>query len=190
MESGDAMSEFGTLKELGVRVGDVVADGSGKDYSIQMIDNKTDHPRARLCDIGKLYALSHCGKSHQDVDGSFIPHWRIITRATPTPKLWSDLTPAEKGALLLAHHDGGQLQYMYNSDWVDCNDVFSGHYAYRIKPHIPKTATETFYGHSTKSVNCEWGFSRVTNGFSDTHRITFQTIDGKPDCASVKLEEV
>jgi len=163
-----------TLKELNVQVGDVV----------ECVSAHGDWLKK-----GKTYTVDHDMRVvGYDITSLNVSTFRIITRAPPT--LWRDLTPAEKGALLLAHHEGKTVQGTrvdIPDDWRVTAIGLDNH-AYRIKPHIPKTATETFYGHSTKSVQLEWGFSRVTNGFSDTHCITFTTIDGVPDCASVKME--
>jgi hypothetical protein len=40
-----------------------------------------------------------------------VPHWRIVSRAPAAPKLWRDMTPEEKGALLLAAHEGKVIEY-------------------------------------------------------------------------------
>lgn len=53
-------------------------------------------------------------------------------------KLWKHMTPEEKGALLLAAHEGKPLQYRKwgAASWEDCNSV-GGIYDYeyyRVKP--------------------------------------------------------
>jgi len=101
-----------------------------------------------------------------------------------TPKLWRDMTPEEKGVLLLAHHEGKVIE-CYNGDkWFESEyPAFMDDQEYRIRPE-PKVETVTLWG----------GIGRSWNACSfrhdDTHRITFETIDGKPDCASIKMEEI
>jgi hypothetical protein len=60
---------------------------------------------------------------------------------TNQPKLWKDMTDAEKGALLLAVHEGAEI------DW-NCQVARGGGwagwatpYAYRVKPKAPKVET-------------------------------------------------
>jgi hypothetical protein len=93
-------NETGTLKELNVKPGDVV----------ECIDNDG----LEWWTIGKHYDVAGWG-SPADDDGSKYGSFpdpqpsvmfRIIARASDTPKLWRDMTPEEKGALLLAHHEG------------------------------------------------------------------------------------
>jgi len=110
------MKDVGTLQELGVKAGDVVG-CKGDLYDIVLVTNETKHPRIHLCEIGKLYALSRDGRKHQSVDESFITQWVIISRATPTPKLWRDMTPEEKGALMLAAHEGKVIEWSYGLPW-------------------------------------------------------------------------
>lgn len=166
------MKTVGTLKELGVGVGDVVEHSDGTRYEIRMND----------CGNPANYDIKF-GFFGVEVSES-VQQYIIISRASDKTKLWRDMTAEEKGALLLAVHDGGQLQYKHNLDWQNCNDVFSGNYAYRIKPD-PKVETVTITGGDGS------GFGFYQNGgVNNTHRITFNLIDGKPDCASVKMEEL
>lgn len=69
-----------------------------------------------------------------------------------TPTLWRDMTDAEKGALLLAHHQGKVIEWNGVSEkkgewigWDECDEDclwdggFDGHgFAYRIKPEPKK----------------------------------------------------
>ena len=170
------VGDVGTLKELGVVVGDVVEYVSGSPtHDYRLGDRYT-------CTIkdGELIVRYERGWFNSVEEDSWL--YRIISRANPKPKLWRDMTPEEKGALLLAAHEGSQLQYIHNRDWTNCNEVFSEFHAYRIKPH-PKIETVTLHGRP----DVQWVLERCKY---DTHRITFQTIDGKPDCASIKMEEL
>lgn len=111
------------------------------------------------------------------------------------PKLWRDMTPEEKGALLLAHHEGKVIEWSGVSAitgeftvWDKCDDdcLWDGThlgdgFAYRVQPD-PVRETVTLYGKGRK-----WRCVLVEDF---THRITFDTIDGKPDLTSIKMEEV
>jgi len=67
---------------------------------------------------------------------------------TDAPTLWRDMTPEQKGALLLDHHEGKEIEYYaftYNEweivadglpNWGECE-------AYRVKPEVePKKPRE------------------------------------------------
>lgn len=103
-----------------------------------------------------------------------------------TPKLWRDMTPEEKGALLLAHHEGKVIQCFGVDLWHDEEWPFwHPEAAYRIRPEQsvePKRETVEIRGH------VGLGWSSLDFDDDDTHRITFDLIDGKPDPASIKLE--
>ena len=113
---------------------------------------------------------------------------------------WGEMTDAEKGALLLAHHEGKVIEEMaikktYQLDvsgvWLNWTGPvkWDDHSAYRIKPE-PKRETVTMYGSSRKGMNGTWGMSTVDMQPCDTNRITFTTKDGEPDCDSIKMERI
>ena len=113
---------------------------------------------------------------------------------TQAPKLWKDMTPEEKGALLLAHHEGKEIEWSStdgpnmwcDGKWRPCNAVGKfPEYAYRVKPE-PVVETVTLFG---QAGFC-WAFSHLQEDDGDTHRITFDLVDGKPDCNSIKMEEI
>lgn len=177
------MTEVGTLKELGVGVGDVVecvgwsySDGSeigvytGLHWKIY-----ANHPK------GYCGMCAVCKHGYTRIDEGML--FRIISRATP--KLWRDMTPEEKGALLLAAHEGKVIENRNEEvEWgVVEYPAWYDYVSYRIKPE-PKVETVTLYG---KPDTCH-SWDVYCDG--DTHRITFNLIDGKPDCASVKMEEL
>ena len=54
--------------------------------------------------------------------------------------------------------------------------------AYRVKVE-PKVETKTLYGRNDPY----WSDCKIEE---DTHKITFTTIDGEPDCSSVKMEKL
>ena len=163
--------EVGTLNELGVEVGDVVEYGGSMDYY--------------TVESGKKLM------SHQtNISSYYIPwdtgdNFRIISRAKDKPKLWRDMTPEEKGALLLAaHEDLRCIEIFKGGLWVLCGkSSWQNENAYRIKPQ-PKIDTVVMSYQSSQNSMSVYTYR------DDTHRITFQTIDGKPDCASIKMEEL
>ena len=109
----------------------------------------------------------------------------VIRCVEDTPTLWRDMTPEEKGALLLARHEGKVIENTWNSGKSWCRDdpYWSDDYAYRIKPE-PKVETVKLRAGGDLKI---WG---TWTDLDDTHSITFNLIDGKPDPASIKMEEI
>ncbi len=157
------MSEVGTLKELDVKPGDVVECVRGKVYA----------------DTGYKYTVNAeyevNGRKIENIDSS---QFRIISRATQTPKLWRDMTDAEKGALLLAHHEGKVIEVWRRGSggWATFPECFHENEAYRVRPEPKVEVVDVFW-------------KRGETGYN--HKIgTMNLIDGKPDCASIKMEEL
>ena len=108
-------------------------------------------------------------------DGDESHDYIVAEWGEPTMKLWRDMTPEEKGALLLAHHEGEVIQFWSNAkEWVDFfKVVWNPDFAYRIRLE-PKVET-------------------VVIGYPDDHGNWHEIglidlIDGKPDPASIKME--
>lgn len=102
-------------------------------------------------------------------------NFRIVSRAEATPKLWRDMTPEEKGALLLAMHNGKKVEIYSNGKWlVKSFMTFADDYTYRIKPE-PKVETVHLMN-----------FHELAKG----HAIVFTVKDGEPDCTSIKMEKL
>ena len=132
------------------------------------------------------------GNAEATLDGSgedikWFVSAKCFDEYTPeTPTLWRDMTDAEKGALLLAHHEGKVIEWHSTgmNVWHECARdsvlAFTYNFAYRIKP-VQKAVTR----HAGSENNWLWTSIRDE---ADTHRITFNTIDGKPDCDSIKME--
>lgn len=105
---------------------------------------------------------------------------------TEEPKLWRDMLPEEKGALLLAHHEGKKieanvqkasraLKVLFLNEWVGAaRPRWEDDYAYRIKPE-PTRDTIKLY---------------ISNGLGMRQIGTIDTIDGEPDSASIKIKKV
>ncbi len=166
--------QYGTLKELNVQPGDVV-----ECVGTMGMENWT---------IGKHYDVKGCGTPEDDDGETYGCYlnpqpavtFRIISRAPDDkPKRWRDMTDEERGALLLAEHEGKVIE-VWQEDLMCFDEPFNSGlpfrswHAYRIRPE-PKRETVT-----------------ITNFHENArgHSITFDTIDGKPDCDSVKMEEL
>lgn len=184
------MNEVGTLKELSVQVGDVVECV----YTCGMT----------WWTKGKHYTITSDGTPFDDCGSSYGRYddpqpavtFRIISRANQ-PKLWRDMTPEEKGALLLARHEGKVIEWSYGLPWITERSTETGHYptwsdtcAYRVRTKTePKVETVTQHWKTNKKGEFV-PMNQYDKPHDSTHRITFTTIDGKPDCASIKMEEV
>ena len=98
---------------------------------------------------------------------------------TEQPKLWADMTREEKGAILLARHEGKELETFHYGKWIKTDPYFySDFQAYRVKPE-PKLETLTMTGgnHPRLKFMC-FGSDRREN--FDTHRLSIPGIDGEP----------
>jgi len=142
-----------------------------------------DFEWGRMVSCGQLYEI--VGVLPEDaLDTDLIEEWQDEHRT------WKDLTDAEKGALLLAHHEGEVIQsrcmFLVGENWEDDGPLWDDEYAYRIKPE-PKRETVTLYGE--QSYVGFWGFDSGSEQPSD-YSITFDLVDGEPDCASVKMEKL
>lgn len=116
--------------------------------------------------------------------------YEVVSRAEPEYKIWGNMTSEEKGALLLAHHEGKSIQFcsLYY-DWIDCKHgpLWLNDWKYRIKPKEPvvETIILDYYPYLD-------GEGTATNRIQDkgsvfTHRITFNEIDGEVDVNSIKM---
>lgn len=126
----DMTKEVGTLEELDVHPGDVLVCVDAKSRSLTK---------------GKEYKVNGSGGVQGDRGGEVLTTaslFRIASRASEqdddTPKTWGEMTDAEKGALLLAHHEGKVIEWIDPTDTEDdwdefCVNIGENHMAYRIK---------------------------------------------------------
>ena len=87
-----------------------------------------------------------------------------------------DMSDIEKGALLLAKHQGKPLQYLsFNSTWADMgwNSSFADGATYRVKPQ-PVVEEFTYY---TKG---KYLYGSKEGG-GMTHKVILTIVDGVPD---------
>lgn len=164
--------EVGTLAEIGAKPGDVVEWPGIGEYLVLNSGGVVSKVSGGLL------------KDGMDYPGN---RFRIVSRAEETPKLWRDMTPEEKGALLLAMHDGLKVEFCSAGKWLEKKFMpFLDDHAYRIKPE-PKVETVTLM---TAKVY-DWISEPESGcGSQNTHRITFNLIDGEPDCNSIKMEKL
>lgn len=190
------MKEVGTLKELGVKPGDVMECVSHTKHAGLLWTCYERHPDGHY-DKPCIVYKTHWQEGYLKAVGTG-DHWkfRIISRASDTPKTWGEMTDAEKGALLLARYKGEVIEAYWDKEWVKASGPhyfkFTNIYAYRIKPE-PKRETVTLHGRKYVSKTHPeglWDLDRNERRDGDTHRITFDLIDGEPDCSSVKMERI
>lgn len=63
-----------------------------------------------------------------------------------------------------------------------------GFVAYRLWQHEPRVETVRLYGWAGRDPN--WKFHSFPEFGSETYKITFNLVDGKADCSSIKMEEL
>ena len=149
-----------TLKELDVQEGDVVKAIGG------LFQIRNTKGELRLwCMKNKSWYLS--------VKDS-VSDYTLVSRASSSfSKTWGEMNDVEKGALLLAHHEGKQIQFkgQYIDEWsYTIRPSWSSGLYYRVKP-APEIVPVTIL-HKVKE---------------QTHTITFNLINDVPDCASIKM---
>lgn len=143
------MTRGKTLYELEVVFGDVV----------QYLPDKS------------IYTI---GKPHLVTDlVAYESEWVVVSRDADRYKIWKDMSREEKGALLLAHHEGKVIETRWGNSgaWHPVSDPdWETHLYYRVQPR-------------TKI--------KLTNFHENLHGyvIEFDLIDGKPDKSSVKMVE-
>ena len=118
-----------------------------------------------------------------EIISEWVDHYHVFDRSEFSPKIWRDMTPEEKGALLLAHHEGKVIECWNVEEWcaIDVPYWFDD-CAYRVRPE-PVREAKTLYGDPASCFGSE-----LQRG--DTHKITYNIVDGEPDCASIKMERI
>ena len=122
-----------------------------------------------------------------------VTRWHLVSRASDKdtaedkPKTWGDVMPDECRAawLLAAYRNKVESKGYGDQGWQPAGDpMFWGDgLQVRIRKE-PVKGTVTRYG--GMGPDGEWAFGDERSE-SDTHKQTFDTIDGKPDCASIKM---
>ena len=104
------------------------------------------------------------------------------------PKMWKDMSPEEKGALLLACHEGKDIEFLSsNKDWHTCRTAPSWYdnFQYRVKPSpvIKEKEYALIYDNKDEEL---WG------AFTDEKphfKLKYRLVDGELDEASMKVEK-
>lgn len=116
-----------------------------------------------------------------------------VKKCVDGPTVWENMTDEDKGALLLAHHEGEDIERCYHSygNWIKVQDpMFSPKSAYRIKPK-PKMGKVVLYGACFgKGESASWRFLQEGLCGDMSHFITFNTIDGEPDPKTIKMAKL
>jgi hypothetical protein len=107
---------------------------------------------------------------HQDGrfgTGSFDSDLDVYRCVEDTPPTWGEMTDAEKGALLLAHHEGKAIQICNLDDqrWIDASLSFfwNSDFAYRVRPEPTYLPLEAGRKYSTASQG-DWECILVRDG--------------------------
>lgn len=121
--------------------------------------------------------------------------WGYYLSSSDTSKLdlisewlatWSEISDREKGELLLAHHNGKEIEMYHFGDWVTVDPQWASSRAYRIKKE-PVVEQVTLYGEFEGVDVVIMGKEKMCY---DTHMITYNVIDGNIDCSSVVMKEL
>lgn len=106
------------------------------------------------------------------------------------PKLWRDMTPEEKGALMLAHHEGKKIECCApNFKWFPIEaPAWVSHLRYRVKPEPKREVVEVHGSIDFDSDGLPHFFQFPEQ--NQTHRIAFDLVDGEPDCDSIRMEKL
>lgn len=125
----------------------------------------TEDEEYTVVDEGKLPANSGVGQW-----GSM----STFVLKDPSPKTFGEMADEEKGALLLAHHEGETIQLLCSGGWKLTKTPFFGSYnRYRVNPQ-PVEEKVVLFGHKYPT---GWIFNERQFD-KDTHKQTFTLVDG------------
>lgn len=163
-----------TLLELNPKVGDKVKwTGSGREEVYEVLEVQ-----------GDSYRLNHDGYHFWWTSSGWdYPQWSLVV--DQKPKTFGELSDEEKSELVLARHvHGEEIELWVYGAWLLLpKPEWSSDARYRIKPKDPVVETVTMFG-----VNGRFSSAYICR--NDTHKITYNTVDGVIDCSSVKMEEL
>lgn len=171
------MKKVGTLQEIGALVGDIVrcVTWYGETYK-----------------EGNIYpVVKGFGKGGENIGilHQTLGVWEIVLQRLEDEvqfKEWRHMTDEEKGALLLAKHEGKEIQYLrFDDKWVTSAAFPMGDGIYRVRPEQEVEVT-TMYGSPEEA--CAFFF--LERAEHDTHYITFNKVDGEVDCSSVQMRKL
>lgn len=128
-------------------------------------------------------------KKEEDVEGYWYAEDDLeLIEEENEMKLWQNMTPEEKGALLLAHYEGKIIEFNDGYGWAPVSKPsWRNTLTYRVKPE-PVVEVQRLFGWFNGHFNSTCFYA---NRYSDaTHKITFNVVDGEPDVTSVKMEKL
>lgn len=167
--------ETGTLKDLNVNVGDtlrwVTANG------VLKIQKNYNSMFENVVFTGRLDGGVSFVNEFGDTDGfsKNTPHiFAVKKRAeNDNSKPWINLTNEEKGALLLANHQGETIQILNDIVWEDIfgAPLWTDNKCFRVKPEPVVMTRSLFFGDSIHVV------------------ATVNTVDGKLDKSSLTWQD-
>ena len=125
---------------------------------------------------------------------STTPPWEKPHADTPT--LWGNMTPEEKGALLLGWHEGKVIEVfglLYPDMWCEDDPCFYEDCAYRIKPEPKREMVEASLCIIKSGTSLHMRPSYRAHHYGEDaafyFTLTFDIIDGKLDPSSIKIED-
>lgn len=98
-------------------------------------------------------------------------------------KTWGEMTPEEKGALLLADYEGKTIEFFLSGSTIwrtTYTPQWCSESVYRVKP-LPVVETVEMY---SVGGDCFTDYRQA----NDKYKITYQTVDGEPDWSTLKGE--
>ena len=158
---------------------------AGKTYVSE--DGRVHGPMVEVCSNPSVFVAAGSVSPQWDLNGISYSYSSPISKLVvecERPTLWSDMTDAEKGALLLARYEGKEIDvFCYvRSCWLRHRGLFLQDGAYCIRPE-PEIITYNWFG------TPDGGFAG-TDDLNNTHILKFNTINGEPDLSSIKMEKI
>ncbi len=167
--------ETGTLAELNVKPGDVVAwhkaaNGWGwQDAKFKGTTWSVRSDNTIFCeDLDDRF----------DVDCSHV--FRLVSRAAATPKTWGEMTDEERRDISFSAMSGQVIDINAYGGWVEWDGktpLCETHQAIRVRPPEPKRKTVTLYGGVSGRQAMIWMTGRRGDPH-DTHSLTLPLLDG------------
>jgi hypothetical protein len=181
------ISEYKRLNELNLKIGDTVK-CMATHIGMPILEG-SEHVISKIVNNSQFYGKTKTitGKYHEFLLSNVLL-WKLISEESNIPKSWKDMSREEKGALLLAHLEGVEIEQFCNSklsiseypNWYE-DEI------YRIKPE-PKVVTVNLNGYNINTIG--WIFREDTSFANPTYKITFNIIDNEVDCESIKMIKI
>jgi hypothetical protein len=168
-----------TLKELNAQVGDIVLFDGVKEYRV--LEGK------RIQSVGR-------DDSPDGVD--YAPYWdkamwfEMVSKAEPV--VWKDMSDAEKGKLLLAHHNGLAIEY-YVDGWAVDNEFDPAEFsdiAYRVAEVKPVVTSVWFNVYPYGPSRADNSTRKSADENCSPHRIAVMRIDTCNGVLTAHLEDI